>query len=138
MTAARIFLDSNVLLYLQSADETKANRAEVIASAGGVISIQVLNEITYVMRRKFNSPWVQINEVMESLQRLFTIEPVNIDVHLTGRRLAERYGFNFYDATIVASALLAGCELLYSEDMHDGLLVEDRLRISNPFANPGL
>jgi predicted nucleic acid-binding protein len=47
--------------------------------------------------------------------------------------LGERYGFSVYDAMIVAAALREGCTTLYSEDMHDGLLVEDQLRIVNPF-----
>jgi predicted nucleic acid-binding protein len=51
-----------------------------------------------------------------------------------GRALAARHGFSVYDAMIVAAALIAGCETLLSEDMADGMLVEDQLRIVNPFA----
>jgi len=47
--------------------------------------------------------------------------------------LAERYGVSIYDAMIAASALQADCEALWSEDMHDGIAIENRLRISNPF-----
>ena len=52
----------------------------------------------------------------------------------SSRALAERYSFSIYDAMIVASALVAGCTTLWSEDMQDGLLVEGQLRIINPFA----
>jgi predicted nucleic acid-binding protein len=38
-----------------------------------------------------------------------------------------------YGAMIVAAALLAGCETLHSEDMQDGLLIDNQLRIRNPF-----
>lgn len=50
--------------------------------------------------------------------------------------LAARYGFAFYDAVIVASALEAGCTTLMSEDMQDGLVVEARLTVRNPFLQP--
>jgi predicted nucleic acid-binding protein len=133
MQAAKSFLDSNVLLYLQSADLRKAELAEVLARKGGVISVQVLNEIASVMRRKLQSPWQEIHEVLELLRGLFMVEPLTLDVHLSGLRLAERYSLGLYDAMIVASALEAGCNVLYSEDMQHGLLVEKRLRISNPF-----
>ena len=54
----------------------------------------------------------------------------------TGLALAERYGLSVYDAMIAASALHAECDTLWSEDMHDGLVIEDQLRIVNPF-RPG-
>ena len=133
MSDTRIFLDSNVLLYLQSADAEKANRAELCARNGGVISVQVMNEISHVMLHKFRRPLEDINEVLSVLQRLFVIHPLTLAEHLEGRRLAQRYKLGLYDAMIVASALLAQCEILYSEDMQDGLLVEGRLRIRNPF-----
>jgi predicted nucleic acid-binding protein len=47
--------------------------------------------------------------------------------------LAERYGFSIYDSMIAAAALLADCDTLWSEDMQDGMLIDARLRIANPF-----
>jgi predicted nucleic acid-binding protein len=134
MPAAKKFLDSNVLLYLQSADLRKAGLAEKLARDGGCISVQVLNEIAAVMRRKLQSPWDEIQEMLGLLRGLFTVEPLTLAVHVSGLRLAERYQLGLYDALIVASALQANCTVLYSEDMQDGLLVEKRLRIRNPFA----
>ena len=61
------------------------------------------------------------------------IEALTEETYDLGRQLAARYGLSVYDAMIVASALLAGADTLYSEDMHDGLLVENCLRIRNPF-----
>jgi predicted nucleic acid-binding protein len=62
------------------------------------------------------------------------VEDLTLQTHETGRALAERYGFSVYDAMIVAAALLAGCTMLHTEDMQDGLLVEGHLRLANPFA----
>ena len=61
------------------------------------------------------------------------VEDLTLQTHDVGGALAERYGFSIYDAMIVASALVAGCTTLWSEDMQDGLLVEGQLRIVNPF-----
>ncbi|MDE0697411.1 MAG: hypothetical protein OXH76_16435 [Boseongicola sp.] len=54
--------------------------------------------------------------------------------HEIGRSLSERYGFSVHDAMIVAAALISGCDTLCSEDMHEGLLVLEQLRLANPFA----
>lgn len=134
MTAASAFIDSNVLLYLLSTNAEKADMAESVVGAGGTISVQILNEITNVMRRKLNMSWQETNEVIALLQSLCPVVPLTIQTHDRGRQVAERYGFSIYDAMIVASALLAGCKTLYSEDMQHDLLVERQLRICNPFA----
>lgn len=62
----------------------------------------------------------------------------NRNVYLREVRLslAERYGFHFCDALVVASALAAGCETLYTEDLQDGQVIDDRLTIRNPFKPP--
>jgi predicted nucleic acid-binding protein len=61
--------------------------------------------------------------------------PTTVAVHESALTLAARLGFNFYDALIVAAALDAKCNLLYSEDLHDGQVIEERLAIRNPFAS---
>jgi predicted nucleic acid-binding protein len=61
------------------------------------------------------------------------IVPLTIEMHDRGLALAEQYRLNVYDGMIIAAAQLAGCTVLYSEDMHDGLVI-DRLTIRNPFA----
>jgi predicted nucleic acid-binding protein len=133
MPEAKAFFDTNILLYLLSEDPVKADRAEAIVRVGGIISVQVLNEITNVARRKLAMPWMEINELLSLLRPLFSIEPLTIETHDRGVIIAERYKISVYDAMIVAAALLGGCETLYSEDMQDGLLIENQLHICNPF-----
>jgi predicted nucleic acid-binding protein len=135
MPAPKAFIDSNILLYLLSADADKANQAEEIVRAGGLISVQVLNEITNVARRKLAMSWVEINEVLALIRSICPTEPLTIETHDRGRLVAERYGLSVYDAMIVAAALLAGCKTLYSEDMQDGLLIDYQLHICNPFTS---
>ena len=127
------FFDSNVLLYLASDDGAKADRAEALLSNGGTISVQVLNEMANVAIRKHGMSWSQVGTLLEPVRALCRIEPLTEDTYGLGAQLAVRYQFSVYDAMIVAAALLAGADTLFSEDMHDGLLVEGRLRIRNPF-----
>jgi predicted nucleic acid-binding protein len=128
------FFDSNVLLYATSLDQIKADRVRVLLGSGGTISVQVLNEIAHVALRKFKMSWVDAKSFLSTISDLLTVEPLTADTHATGLRLAERYGFAIYDSMIVAAALQAGCDTLWSEDMQDGLMVEKRLRIVNPFS----
>lgn len=130
----KAFFDSNVVLYLLSGDAAKADEAETLLMTGGVISVQVLNEVTHVMRRKLTMPWQAVEDVLAAIREQCAVEPLTIEVHDEGRRLAERYGLSVYDAMIVAAAQRAGCEVLYSEDMQHGLVVDQSLRIVNPFA----
>ncbi|MGQ7937917.1 PIN domain-containing protein [Paraburkholderia sp. D1E] len=134
MNEVKAFIDSNVLLYLLSADAAKAERAEATIRAGGRISVQVLNEIANVARRKLGMSWPDINEVLTLIRSLCPADPLTIEIHERGRLVAERYGLSVYDAMIVAAALVAGCATLYSEDMQDGLVIERQVRIRNPFA----
>jgi predicted nucleic acid-binding protein len=127
------FFDTNVLLYLVSTDHRKADRAEELVRGGGTISVQVLNEITKVARRKADMSWPETHGLLEAIRGLLNTEPLTLDVHDTGLALAERYNLSTYDAMIAASALEADCDLLWSEDMQHGLVLRDRLLVSNPF-----
>jgi len=133
MPAAEAFIDTNVLLYLLSADSAKADRAEELVGSGALISVQVLNELTNVARRKLAMRWEEIDELAQAIRASCPVESLTVETHDTGRRLAERYGLSVYDAMIAASALLANCRTLFSEDMQHGLLIDRKLRICNPF-----
>ncbi len=98
--------------------------------------MQVLNEITHVARRKMRLSWPETLALLATLRSLLEVEAVTVDTHETGLALAERYGFSTYDAMIVASALLADCDILWSEDMQHGMAIEGRLRIADPFRTP--
>jgi len=131
------FFDTNVLVYLASADASKAERAEAVVREGGAISVQVLNEVANVARRKMKLSWEETRSFLASLRELLTIHPVTVETHALGLALAERHRLGIYDALIAASALLAQCERLWSEDMQDGMVIDKRLRIVNPFSANG-
>ena len=127
------FFDSNTLLYLASPESEKIERIRAMLAEGGIISVQVLNEIARVSRRKFKMSWKATHSLLTTVREFVVVVPITIEIHQTGLRLAERYGFSIYDAFIVAAALAANCDTLWSEDMQDGMLVDGRLRIANPF-----
>jgi predicted nucleic acid-binding protein len=127
------FLDTNVLIYLASGDNDKAATAERLLLDGGTISVQVLNEVANVARRKMRMSWMETHEFLELLRSLLAVLPITLETHDSGLALAERYGLSTYDAMIAASALQGACDTLWSEDMQQGMLLEGRLRIVNPF-----
>jgi len=127
------FFDTNVLVYLASGDAAKADRAEAAIAAGGSISVQVLTELANVARRKMRMSWDDTHALLNTLRGLLTVHPITVETHETGLRLAERYGLSIYDSMIAASALDAGCDTLWSEDMQHGMKLDEGLRIVNPF-----
>ncbi|MBI2383941.1 MAG: PIN domain-containing protein [Gammaproteobacteria bacterium] len=129
----RSFFDTNVLLYLLSADATRADRAEELLARGGIVSVQVLNEFAAVCIRKLGMSWVEAADVLDTIRALCSIESLTIETHDRGKALAMRYGFSVYDAMIVAAALIAGADTLYSEDLQDGMRVDGSIIVRNPF-----
>jgi predicted nucleic acid-binding protein len=127
------FFDTNVLIYLASQDAAKADRAEAVISDGGAISVQVLNELANVARRKMKMSWQDTHAFLSLLRGLLNVHPLAVETHETGLALAERYNLAIYDAMIAASALAADCDRLWSEDMQDGMVIDGRLRIVDPF-----
>ena len=130
---ARDFLDSNVLVYAFTTDR-RAAKARQLLQDRPVISVQSLNEFSNVARRKLGKDWKWLTESLTEL-RVFcaSILPVTVETHDSALQVAERYNYSMFDALIVASALEAGSDTLWSEDMHHGMMIDGRLRIANPF-----
>ena len=128
----RPFIDSNIILYLLSADTAKADKAEAMVAAGGIISVQVLNEVTSVCQRKLKMPWHEIEAVLSAVKSACEVVPLTVASHEAAVAIAKRYKLSFYDAHICAAALRSGTNDLVSEDMQDGMVVEGVV-IRNPF-----
>ena len=129
------FLDSNIVLYLLSGDAAKAELVQALLEAGAVISVQVLNEVTSVCLRKLKMPWQEVDALLLAVKAACEVLPLTVASHEKAVELAKRFQLSFYDANIVACALLSGTPVLLSEDMHSGLLI-DGLLIQNPFKEP--
>ncbi len=130
------FFDTNVVVYSAGKDPGKAARSRQLINVGGVVSVQVLNEIANVTRRKQRMSWTEAHAFLSTVKQLLAVWPLTVQVHDKGLDLAERYQLSIYDAMIAAAALEAGCDTLYSEDMHDGLVIDGQLTVTNPFRVP--
>lgn len=129
---SQVFLDSNVVLYLLSADESKANKAEALLAQQPLVSVQVLNEVTSVCRRKLNMPWPEIQDLLSALKANCMVVPLTVDTHAHAVEIAQQHQLSFYDAHILSAAWGSGAATLMTEDMHDGLVLGP-LTIQNPF-----
>jgi len=133
MSGDRAFIDTNVLLYLLSADAAKAGRAEQLLRAGGIVSVQVLNEFVSVARRKTALSLAEIRDALAVVRHFCAVVPVDVETHDLALAVCERFGLSIYDGLIVAAAGRAGAERLWSEDMQHGQTIGG-VTIVNPFA----
>jgi predicted nucleic acid-binding protein len=123
------------LIYALAKDDPRSMPAEELLAAGGVISVQILNEFASVARRKMSMSWKEVAEALGAIRVLCPSPlPVTMEMHEAALRVAETYGYGIYDALVIAAALEAGCKTLYSEDLHDGQTIDRQLTIRNPFA----
>jgi predicted nucleic acid-binding protein len=127
------FLDTNVLVYLAQADAGKAARVERLLADPPTVSVQVLNELANVLRRKAAFTWAETRGFLAAVRALAAVVPLTQETHALGLDVAERYGLSIYDALIAAAALQGGCQVLWSEDLQDGLRIDGRLQVRNPF-----
>lgn len=133
------FIDTNVFIYVFLEDEENVEKRRVssellqkLSSADVVISTQVLSEIYSVMLRNKISDKV-IQEKEEILIAETLVSPITLETIKKSWEIRTKYAYSYWDSLIIASALENNCLTLYTEDMHDGQVIEDRLRIINPF-----
>jgi predicted nucleic acid-binding protein len=130
---AKPFLDTNIIVYAFSANDPRATTAEALLESGGVISIQVLNELVNVWRRKQGRGWDEVDDALAVLKVLLDPpQPLTAELHEAAVKIARARGFSICDSLIIAAALQAGCPILYSEDLQHGQTIE-QLTIRNPF-----
>jgi predicted nucleic acid-binding protein len=132
----KAFFDTNVLVYAFLDLEKRKPALDALA-VGGIISVQVLNEFTHVAHKKRKRPWPDIESAISVLRLRFPeIMAITVITHQSALAIARDHNLSFYDALIIASALEAGCDTLYSEDLQDGRRLPG-LEIVNPFARQG-
>jgi len=128
-----VFIDSNVILYLLSGDSAKADRAEAILDKGGIVSVQVLNEVTSVCLRKLKMTWEEIDSVLLAVKAACYVVPLTFESHEKAVQISKRHQLSFYDSNICAAAILSGVKVVLSEDMQNGVKI-DAIVVKNPFA----
>ncbi|MCW0000468.1 PIN domain-containing protein [Pararhizobium sp. YC-54] len=128
-------LDTNILVYAFT-DDLRSATAQTLLSEPFILSVQALNEFANVAWRKLGMNWAEIRLAIGDLGTLATaIVPVDKECNSLALDLAARYNFSVFDALMIATALQAGSERCFSEDMQHGLVVDGRLTILNPFLN---
>jgi len=132
---AKPFLDTNIVVYAFSSNDSRNVKAEALLEAGGIISVQVLNEFVSVSRRKQRRNWNEVNDALGALKILLDPpQPLTLELHEAAVTIARDHGFPIYDGLIIAAALRAECAILYSEDFQHGLAIGP-LTICNPFVD---
>lgn len=132
-----VFLDTNIWLYafIAGQDATKSKTArDLIRRSEILISSQVVNEVCVNLIKKGKLDESSIQQIIKAFYSKYRIGVVDSALMLSASELRETWQFSFWDSLIVSSALAGGAEILFSEDMSDGLSVENRLKISNPFS----
>ena len=130
----KIALDTNILIYLyDDSDERKRNISESLILDRPIIGSQVISEFLNVTKRLLKLPKNELMDKANKLFRVCEIVSMNQMTITKAKDLIIKYDFQLFDSLIVASALQSNCTILYSEDLHHNLLVENQLRIINPF-----
>jgi len=127
-----VFIDSNVILYLLSGDSAKADRAETILETGGIISVQVLNEVTSVCLRKLKMTWKEIDALLLAVKAASDVVPLTLESHEKAVQICKHYQLSVYDSHVCATAILSGAKVMLSEDMQNGMKI-DGITVKNPF-----
>ena len=137
---SNVFIDSNLWIYLsvETNDTSKHEKAthffERIANKNIFVSIQVINEFHWVLLKKYKLPKALINEkVTNGIIPMSNILPLKLAAYQKANQIRIHYSVSFWDSLIISSALLADCSILYTEDMQNGLVLENQIKIINPF-----
>ena len=133
--SGKIFLDTNIVVYLYSGDEPEKQAAalKLIEQNNPIISTQVLSELANTLSRKFTLPFDVVAQAVAEVQEGCAVLPVMPETISQALALAKKYQYSYYDSLILASALSAGCSTLFTEDMHHGQVIENSMTIQNPF-----
>lgn len=131
----KIFFDTNVLVYCYTETEPdkKAVAVNLAQSPDVWVSTQVLQELSNTLRKKFGKDWTEITLTMEEVCQNFEVFTNQPDTLRDAIRIANQYGYSFYDSLILSSSIALGCKIVYSEDMQNGQVIDGLLTIKNPF-----
>ena len=131
----KIFVDSNVWLYLFDKDPKKKKVALDLLSKKPLISTQVIAENVNVCLRKLSLDHQTVDQHVANLTNYCEVVLIHPSTLKSALKISKQYQFSFYDSLILAAALETDCTTLYSEDLQDGQVIEGKLRIVNPFVN---
>jgi len=133
----RIYIDTNIWVYLYSETEIKSAKASELINSDFnqiVISTQILNELFNVLAIKLKiKTKEETKEIINDLISSFEISVLTGELIIKAIDLSIKYQFRFYDSLMVSIALHQQCKIFYSEDLQNGQVIENKLTIINPF-----
>ena len=136
-----IFIDTNILVYLFDKSEKEKNKRiqalikDLKETSDLFISAQVLNEFINIVTRKIEHPipFEKLEGVLKIITKLFYISPLTFRTSFSAVDLKIKYKFSYWDSLIIVSALENGCNCLYTEDLQHKQIIEEKLKVINPF-----
>lgn len=129
-----VTIDTNIAFYALAAESSKSARAGDVLEMSDFLSVQVLNEYAYSVRRKLDRDWIDIDSDLDLLRNSVpAIHAIDYQANRRAVNLADRYQLSFFDSVMIAVALVNGATTLYSEDMQHGMVIDETLTITNPF-----
>jgi predicted nucleic acid-binding protein len=131
----KFFIDTNILIYFYT--KTEKEKFDILERLLGkvdlVVSTQVLNELSNVLLKKFNLSIDEISALLQEVCHWCSVHTVELPTIIRALSITKRYKVSYFDGLMIAAALECNCKIMYSEDMHHNCLVEESLRIVNPF-----
>ena len=141
----RVFIDTNIWIYGLTESKSSIDKIKrkislklfenlVKEGISICISVQVINECHWNLIRKFNvEDAFAVKLIEENIISISEIRDVTLSAYELSSQIRHKYGLSFWDSLIVASALESNCSILYTEDMQNGQIIGDKLKIVNPF-----
>lgn len=134
----KAFLDTNILIYLYTEDDKNKRDAvrNILDDYNCVTSLQTLNEVSNVLFKKFSLNSIQIKNHLNNVEMVCSdIIPVHRYTIDKALELKEHYGYSYFDCLMLASAIESNCQIIFTEDMSNGQIIENVLTIANPFSS---
>ena len=129
----KIFVDSNVFVYILSGDERFREKALSILDSNPIITVQVVNENVMACLKKLKMSKADSFEHGRRLMNNCTVSSLNESVVHYAFSISIKYNYSYWDSLILASALENKCSIIFSEDMQHQQVIENSLKIINPF-----
>jgi predicted nucleic acid-binding protein len=130
-----IFLDTNIWIYAYS--ETEKDKRDIVLkllNEGQIyLSTQVVNEFIWVMNRKYHVDFDSLGIIVDGLFGLHEVDIPDKNTIMKAISMSKRHNFSYWDSLMVASALKRECTVLFTEDLHHGQVIDNKLTIRNPF-----
>jgi predicted nucleic acid-binding protein len=133
----KVFVDTNILVYLYSEDEVKkrAVACDAIEKYNCITSTQALTEFSNVCIKKLHIQAEVISKSIDEITSVCAVVPVEQETIKKALELHGKYGYSYYDCLIIASALIYNCTFLLTEDLKNRHVIENCLTIHNIFQN---